>query len=105
RKIGEASTLPILNPVTGPNQYPNGNGTGQVKFGAINANVATIYAMSTNNGIEAFQLTLDLVVANTGDYNGNGVVDTADYVVWRDTVGQTVTPNSGADGDGDGTIG
>ena len=25
----------------------------------------------------------------TGDYNGNGVVDAADYVVWRNTLGQT----------------
>jgi hypothetical protein len=40
----------------------------------------------------------------TGDYNGDGVVDAADYTVWRDTLGQSVTPGSGADGDGDGTI-
>ena len=24
-----------------------------------------------------------------GDYNGNGVVDAADYTVWRDSLGQT----------------
>jgi hypothetical protein len=40
----------------------------------------------------------------TGDYNGNGVVDAADYVVWRDTLSQTVSPGSGADGDRSGTI-
>ncbi len=40
-----------------------------------------------------------------GDYNHNGSVDTADYTVWRDTLGQTVTPGSGADGNGDGEIG
>lgn len=39
-----------------------------------------------------------------GDYNRNGVVDAADFTVWRDTNGQTVTPGSGADGNGDGTI-
>jgi hypothetical protein len=38
-----------------------------------------------------------------GDYNGNGIVDTADYTVWQDTVGQVVT--AGADGDRDGVIG
>ena len=47
-----------------------------------------------------------------GDYNDDGFVDAADYVVWRNTLGQTV-PNygqlnaafgSGADGDGDGVI-
>jgi hypothetical protein len=30
----------------------------------------------------------------TGDYNGNGIVDAADYTVWRDHLGQSVTlPN------------
>lgn len=28
-----------------------------------------------------------------GDYNGNGVVDSADYVVWRDSVGGATLPN------------
>jgi hypothetical protein len=32
----------------------NGNATGQVKFGAISGDTATIYAMSTNQGIQAF---------------------------------------------------
>jgi hypothetical protein len=36
----------------------------------------------------------------TGDYSQNGVVDGADYVVWRDTLGQAASPaGSGADGD------
>jgi hypothetical protein len=37
-----------------------------------------------------------------GDYNRNGVVDAADYVVWRDTLDST--PDLDADGDGDGTV-
>jgi hypothetical protein len=40
-----------------------------------------------------------------GDYNGDGSVDAADYVVWRATYGQTVPAFSGADGDGDEMIG
>jgi hypothetical protein len=41
----------------------------------------------------------------TGDYNGNGEVDAADYVVWRDTLDQMVTsPGSGADGNASGTV-
>ena len=43
--------------------------------------------------------------AFTGDYNGNGTVDAADYVVWRNTVGQIVAFGAGADGDGDGIVG
>jgi hypothetical protein len=37
-----------------------------------------------------------------GDYNKNGAVDAADYVLWRDTQDQSVTPGSGADGTGSG---
>jgi hypothetical protein len=39
-----------------------------------------------------------------GDYNQNGEVDAADYVVWRKTLNQSISLFSGADGDGDGTI-
>ena len=40
-----------------------------------------------------------------GDYNNNGIVDAADYTVWRDTLGQEViNPGDGADGDQSGTI-
>lgn len=49
--------------------------------------------------------SLEREIVVTGDYNGNGVVDTADYVVWRDTFGQTVFwPGDQADGDQSGTI-
>src|SRR5262249_46463761 len=40
--------------------------------------------------------------ALAGDYNLDGVVDTADYSVWRDALYSIVTPYSGADGDGNG---
>lgn len=35
-----------------------------------------------------------------GDYDRNGAVDAADYVVWRKMLNQAVTPGSGADGTG-----
>jgi glucose/arabinose dehydrogenase len=43
-----------------------------------------------------YRLTL---VDNAGDYNGDGVVDAADYVVWRSTLGQSGA-DLAADGDG-----
>ncbi|HEX4412653.1 MAG TPA: laminin B domain-containing protein [Lacipirellulaceae bacterium] len=49
---------------------------------------------------------LDNVVLNgalPGDYNRNGVVDAADYVLWRDTLGQAGT-NLAADGNGNGMV-
>ena len=40
-----------------------------------------------------------------GDYNGNLVVDAADYVVWRETLDEPASPmGSGADGNANGTI-
>ena len=39
-----------------------------------------------------------------GDYNADGTTDAADYVIWRKTLGMTVTIFTGADGDGDGMI-
>lgn len=32
----------------------NGNATGQVRWGAINGDTATLYALNTNNGVQAF---------------------------------------------------
>jgi MprA protease rhombosortase-interaction domain-containing protein len=41
----------------------------------------------------------------SGDYNGNGVVDVADFVVWRKTLNLVASPaGSGADGNESGTI-
>jgi hypothetical protein len=34
---------------------------------------------------------LDVVAALPGDYNFNGIVDAADYTVWRNSLGQTGT--------------
>lgn len=39
-----------------------------------------------------------------GDYNRDGAVGAADYVVWRNTVGENVPNGDGADGDGNGVI-
>lgn len=44
-----------------------------------------------------------LSVVATGDYNGNGVVDSADYVLWRNQHGQTGA-GLAADGNGSGTV-
>jgi hypothetical protein len=39
-----------------------------------------------------------------GDYNRNGRVDVADYIIWRKTLNTSVPNYSGADGDGDGQV-
>ena len=42
--------------------------------------------------------------ALAGDYNRDGVVNAADYLLWRKSLGATVTRFAGADGDGSGVI-
>ena len=55
----------------------------------------------TINGPVTDQAVVQVVTngALPGDYNGNGVVDAADYTVWRDSLNSTAV--LGADGDGD----
>jgi len=39
-----------------------------------------------------------------GDFNTDGVVDSADYTLWRNTLGTSVAPFQGADATGDGLV-
>jgi endonuclease I len=57
-------------------------------------------------GEQTQTLTLSLMAEAIlgGDYNRNGVVDAADYIAWRHTLGQDGAAYHGADGDGDGMI-
>jgi hypothetical protein len=47
----------------------------------------------------ANNVVLAVVPIQTGDFNGNGKVDAADYIVWRNSLGQTGLALP-ADGDG-----
>jgi hypothetical protein len=58
----------------------------------------------STGGFSYIRATGTVPPQTTGDYNGNGVVDAADYVVWRNTINQNVTPGTGADGVPNGTI-
>lgn len=53
-------------------------------------------------GIEVLQALR--LPGKPGDYNQNGFVDLADFTFWADRLGQIVPPYTGADGDGDGVI-
>jgi Dockerin type I domain len=58
-----------------------------------------------NAAHDSLAITAYATVLRHGDYNADGKVDSADYVVWRKTRGQTVTPAySHADDNGDGRV-
>ncbi|MEN1678130.1 MAG: hypothetical protein AAGJ46_00945 [Planctomycetota bacterium] len=88
-------------------------------FGAMPEEVHVAVAMfATGDGGELLSVLMDangdgnvdaseylrLVLAPSidGDYNGDGVVDMADFTVWRDSLNST--SNLAADGNGDGVV-
>jgi hypothetical protein len=62
-----------------------------------------VMAQNADGSIQANEyVRIVLTQPLAGDYNGDGVVDVADYTVWRDTLGSTT--QLAADGDRSGTI-
>jgi len=63
---------------------------------------------NTSIGAEAQATAVTTIVrtnlAPSADYNHNGIVDAADYVVWRNTLNQVVPPGTGASGDNSGVV-
>jgi gluconolactonase len=68
-----------------------------VTFGGPDGRTLFITAGNSLYGIE-----LNVPSPQTGDYNGDGTVDAADYTTWRDTLGST--ENLSADGNGNRVI-
>ncbi len=70
-------------------------------------NVFSTLGSSASFGTRVSASVLTIIRTNAAtspDYNDNGVVDAADYVLWRHTLGQAVTPGSGADGNNSGFV-
>lgn len=111
-----AGTITIL--MSDTNGHPTGGSIENVQLANITFNVLETFTGSTsnlniapvnsneggvlwsNNNVDDGSVQFVLL----GDYNQNGIVDTADRTVWRNTIGQSVTPYSGADGNGNGVI-
>jgi hypothetical protein len=58
-------------------------------FSAVNAPIFNGHTLTLHYG--ANQVTLEVSLA--GDFNGDGAVDAADYVVWRKGLGTTYSQN------------
>ena len=61
-----------------------------------------IFRQDGNRGALAGLQIISTADGLTGDYNGNGMVDAADYTLWRDTLGSVTDLR--ADGDRDGHV-
>ena len=69
----------------------------------------TIQIASTSqqvaNGLINIPVNYTVIAAGIpGDYNGNGIVDAADYTPWRDSLNASVATGTGADGSPDGIV-
>jgi hypothetical protein len=68
---------------------------GQMRIATKESTGTSTGVFSCPNGECAPILEFDFVEGVPGDYNGNGIVDAADYTFWRDRLGQMITlPNS-----------
>jgi hypothetical protein len=50
-------------------------------------NVTSPYTWSLSNLYTTGEVTLTALAAIAGDFNNNGIVDAADYIIWRKTDG------------------
>ena len=55
--------------------------------------VSSPYAWNLSKLYTTGEVTLAALPGFPGDFNGNGTVDAADYVVWRKGLGTTYTPD------------
>ncbi len=107
--------------VTAPGNPPNGfsdlaNDTDVVQNGLTHLfafdtstpgmKTGTITLMSASQMVQSglINIPISYLVVLAGDYNQNGVVDAADYALWRNTFGQNVANGTGADGSGNGLV-
>jgi hypothetical protein len=95
----------------GDRLFYRGNAAGLYTNGVLNSEIAAIIdlddvrladILAANTEVTSFQQNV-FFVPGTGDFNGDGAVDAADFSVWRDSLGQIGT-GLAADADHNGTI-
>ncbi len=89
-----------INPTTGEFRWQTAAGDG---YGQYIITVLVTDAGSGRTRQQGYGIVVN-DVGQPGDYNVNGMVDTADYVIWRKVLDQNVMPFTGADGSGNGLI-
>lgn len=88
----------VTTTVTIPLDELRANGT-DLKAAGFQGNSFLRFALATNAGgpavfaIDNWRLIKSVVPGVPGDYNQNGIVDAADFVVWRNNIGPNTIPN------------
>ena len=90
--IGETTNLLGQNPLVDYNLSK-----------ALNGYLASVGALMPRDKTTFVSVALPTILWLSGDYNHNGVVDAADYTVWRDSLGQ-MGAGLVADGDANGKV-
>ena len=87
--------------------FANSTAAGQVEaLAGINLTSAGQYfarITGADANVQLYQLQLSATALVAGDYNRNGVVDAADYIIWRNTLNQSGA-NLPADGSGNSLV-
>ncbi len=84
-----------------------GIGEAETLSGFALSTAGTYYLEVTGSGAgnQFYHLSAEVLYDTIlGDYNRDGVVNLADYTVWRDSLGSQVADGAGADGNGNGEI-
>jgi hypothetical protein len=98
--IKTGSTINLANGLNTVNQYTGGFSANFLRWTGDAVSGGT-----RGFSVDGFSVRLAGVPpAQEGEYNTNGKVDAADYVLWRNTQGLSVVPFSFSDGGGDGTV-
>jgi hypothetical protein len=95
---GNATVSGLLDVVLEPGYTPAGTYTVLTSSGTLNAAGLTLDPSDAGQfslGVTSNSLVLTVAAGVQGDYNGNGIVDAADYTVWRDNLGGSSLPNRG----------
>ena len=77
----------------------DGNGVIELAVGA-----EFDHTVGTNRGAVHVLFLKPAVPVLQGDYNASGIVDAADFVLWRKTIGLSIPAFSAADGSGNGVV-
>ena len=103
-KIGDLAVELRQNGVSLGSSSSGGVGVAEsLSFDSSSAGDFTVRVTGSTTGTQMYRLDVAVTsLALAGDYNGDGLVNAADYTLWRDSLGSTT--NLAADGDASGEV-